>query len=134
MVRRFANLFRRQQPSHPAEPPDAGAAANPSQMHDAGLPPNAQLEGNIAGRTIQAVAQETTPASVIFTDGAVMKVKTGAPLPADALIGKTVKKVRQGGLHLELQFQDDTRATITLAEEASSVLLRDGKGTFEYAD
>jgi hypothetical protein len=108
--------------------------ANLSQSSAAELPANRILERIIVGRTIQAVAPETTPASITFVDGSVMKIKTGAPLPAEAPTGKTVQKVRQAGLRLELEFTDHSRATISLAEETSSVLLRDGQGTFEYAD
>ena len=133
MVNKIAHLFRRQR-SHSATTPGVGSGAYPSRPPDAELPPNKMLERIIAGRTIQAVAQDTTPASITFADGSVMQIKTGAALPAEALIGKTVKKVRQGGLRLELQFQDDSKGAITLAEETSSVLLRDSKGTFEYAD
>ena len=88
----------------------------------------------IAGRTVRAVAQDGTLASVTFADGSVMKIKSGAPAPVDALIGKTVQNVRQGGLCLELLFQDGSMAAVTLAEETSSVLLRDAQGAFEYAD
>ncbi len=128
MASRFGKFIKRQKPQPPAAPVEAGAQS-PGE-----LPANSMLERIIAGRTIQAVAQESQPASVTFTDGSVMKIKTGAPLPSEAMTGKTVKQVRQGGLRLELLFTDDSQATIGLAEETSSVLLRDGKGTFEYAD
>ncbi len=128
MTSRFAKFFKRQEPQPSPAPAETGA--QPATE----LPTNSMLERIIAGRTIQAVAQENQPASVTFADGSVMKIKTAAPLPAEAMTGKTVKKVRQGGLRLELLFADDSQATISLAEETSSVLLRDSKGTFEYAD
>jgi hypothetical protein len=126
MVRRIGDLFRRRQSSQ--------QAPGPAQTPDPVLRRNTMLERLIAGRTVQAVTPDATPASITFTDGSVMKVKTSAPLPADALMGKTVQQVRQGGLRLALQFEGGSTATIALAEETSSVLLRDAKGTFEYAD
>jgi hypothetical protein len=146
MFSRIAALFRRHPVDrrHPAGAPStggpagagpsAGAGSNSGQPTGPALPPNQMLQRIIAGRTISAVAQDTAPASLTFADGSVMKIKTGAALPADALLGKTVQHVRQGGLSLQLQFQDGSAATLTLAEETSSVLLRDAKGAFEYAD
>ncbi len=125
LIRRIANFFR-QQP--------AGAEPGAGPPPDTELRPNTMLQRIIAGRTIRALAVNAAPASITFTDGSVMRVKTGAPLQAGTLIGKTIKSVRQGGLRLELQFEDGSTAQITLAEETSSVLLRDAKGTFEYAD
>jgi hypothetical protein len=95
---------------------------------------NEMLARIIKGRTIGSVTQEGSLASVQFADGSLMKIKTGAPAPVDTLEGKTVQSVRQGGLCLELLFQDKSAGTIALAEETSSVLLRDAEGKFEYAD
>ncbi len=124
----IARLFGRRMAGSSGEAGAAGESPDPA------LPRNSMLERIIAGRTIQAVAQDATPASVTFSDGSVMKIKAGAALPAADMAGKTVRKVRQGGTTLELRFDDGSAATIALAEQASSVLLRDRNGTFEYAD
>jgi hypothetical protein len=48
--------------------------------------------------------------------------------------GRTVKQVRQEGSVLHLDFEDDSTMEIKLAEETSSVMVRDGKNKMEYAD
>ncbi len=142
---RIARLLKPKPPASPAgqvSPASGASPGGPGKPQpntadgepDTPLPPNRMLERLIAGRTVQAVAQDTAPASVTFSDGSVMKIKTGAPLPAATLTGKTIKAVRQGGLRLELDFADGSQAALTLAEETSSVLLRDARGNFEYAD
>jgi hypothetical protein len=134
MFARLTSLFGRRQPASSERPSGARPASRPGPPCDPELPLNPMLAHIIAGRTVRAVAQDGTLASVTFADGSVMKIKSGAPAPVDALIGKTVQNVRQGGLCLELLFQDDSMAAVTLAEETSSVLLRDAQGAFEYAD
>ena len=52
----------------------------------------------------------------------------------DSIAGRTVKSVRQKANEFDLGFTDGTTAAITLAEETSSVMLRDHKGALEYAD
>jgi hypothetical protein len=42
--------------------------------------------------------------------------------------------VRQKGTEFDLEFVDNSKAKITLAEETSSVMLRDKAGEMEYAD
>ncbi|HEX9116307.1 MAG TPA: hypothetical protein VGA61_09585 [Anaerolineae bacterium] len=141
MFGKLANLFGRKPAAGPAAnaAPPAAQAENPKPQAAAPpcaaeLPANAMLAKIIAGRAIQSVTQEDARATVTFSDGSVMKIKTGAPVPVEALTGKTVKDVGQDGVCLDLLFQDGAKARIILAEQASSVLLRDGQGTFEYAD
>ena len=66
-----------------------------------------------------------------FDDGSVLKIKTGAPFK-DSITGKTVKAVRQKATELDLDFTDGTSAKIILAEQTSSVMLRDKAGALEY--
>jgi hypothetical protein len=134
MFARITSRFGRRRTSDSAQAPGAQPAPNPGPPCEQELPFNPMLARIIAGRTVQAVAQDGALASVTFADGSLMKIKTGRPAPAAALTGKTVQNVRQGGLCLELLFQDNSVATVTLAEETSSVLLRDAQGKFEYAD
>ncbi len=96
---------------------------------------NELLTNTIGGRTIQEVAPGPGLLQVTFTDGSVMKIKTGGPPPAaDALVGRTVKGVYQADTLMDLTFTDRTTGRIKLAEATSSVILRDKDGNFEYAD
>ncbi len=95
---------------------------------------NRKLTPIIAGRTIKAVAQNDGALNVTFSDGSNMRIKTDSEVPAGQMVGRTVKAVRQGGTEMDLDMQDGTSAAITLAEETSSVMLRDAGGELEYAD
>jgi hypothetical protein len=53
---------------------------------------------------------------------------------AEALSGRTVKKVRQRGVVMDLDFADGSSAEVKLAEPTSSVMLRDRNNKLEYAD
>ncbi len=98
------------------------------------MAPNEKLTPLLAGRTIKSASQSDNLLVVTFGDGSTMKVKTGGPAPAATLQGHTVQMVRQGGAVIELDFTDKSTAQIKLAEATSSVMLRDAKGKFEYAD
>ena len=98
------------------------------------LPPNQELTPILKGRTVKSAVQMDNLLVVTFADGSTMKVKTGGPAPIAALQGRAVQMVRQGGVVMELAFSDHSKAQIKLAEETSSVMLRDAAGKFEYAD
>jgi len=95
---------------------------------------NQQLTPILKGRTVNSAVQTDNLLVVTFTNGSTMKVKTGGPAPIAALQGHTVKLVRQGGVVMELAFSDNSKAQIKLAEETSSVMVRNATGKFEYAD
>ena len=95
---------------------------------------NKKLTGIIKGRTIKTASAGDDATTITFSDGSSMKVKTGAKAQADALNGREVKAVRQQGTTLNLDFTDGSSAQVRLAEATSSVMLRDSKGTMEYAD
>ncbi len=95
---------------------------------------NHKLTTVIKGRAIKTTSAGADALSITFADGSTMKVKTGAAAQADALKGQTIKGARQSGTTLNLDFTDGSSAQVTLAEATSSVMLRDGKGTMEYAD
>ena len=98
------------------------------------MPLNRKLTPLIAGRTIRSADQRDNVLSVSFTDHSVMKIKTTASGPIEILPDRTVKAVRQKGDVLNLDFDDNSTVEIKLAEPTSSVMLRDGQGTLEYAD
>jgi hypothetical protein len=96
---------------------------------------NELLTNTIGGRTIQSVTPSAGLLQITFTDGSIMKIKTGGPSPAaDALVGHTVRQVHQTDTQMDISFTDHTTGRIKLAEATSSVILRDKDGNFEYAD
>lgn len=95
---------------------------------------NQKLTPIITGRTIESIEQADNLLNVHFADGSIMKIKTSAPAAIDLLKDHTVKSIRQKGAAMTIVFDDNTSASIVLAEAASSVMLRDAKGVMEYAD
>jgi len=95
---------------------------------------NKKLTPILAGRTVQAVSQIDALATVSYTDGSSMMIKTGTPLVQLDFQGRRVLKVRQTGALMNLDFDDRTSVEIPLAEAMSSVMLRDRDGRLEYAD
>ncbi len=95
---------------------------------------NRKLTPIIAGRSIKEATQRDGALNVTFGDGSNMRIKVGALAPTQQLAGRTVKSVRQGGTEMDLDMQDGTSVAISLAEETSSVMLRDAGGELEYAD
>ena len=61
-------------------------------------------------------------------------VKVTGTVPNLETTGRQVKAVRQKGQTLNIDFNDGSSAEIGMAEATSSVMLRDAKGTMEYAD
>jgi len=94
---------------------------------------NQKLTPIIAGRIVKHTKQSDGVLAIRFTDDSVMKIKTGAAF-TDSIVGRTVKAIRQQATEFDLDFTDGTSAKITLAEETSSVMLRDKAGALEYAD
>ncbi len=95
---------------------------------------NQKLAPLLAGRTVQAVSQIDALATVSFTDGSSLMIKTGGPLSQLDLQARRVLNLRQSGTRMNLDFEDGSTAEIQLADATSSVLLRDGQGRMEYAD
>jgi len=92
---------------------------------------NKKLTPIIAGRTVKHTKQSDGLLQIEFDDGSVMKIKTGTPFTA-SIAGRTVKAVRQRATEFDLDFADGTSAAITLAEETSSVMLRNAAGVLEF--
>lgn len=98
---------------------------------------NHKLTAALEGRRVRSVEQEGETLTVTFEDGALMTVRTGAPVaPASTgnFAGKTVAAVRQAGTRLDLDFDGGGTLEVQTAEATSSVLLRDANGELEYAD
>ena len=94
---------------------------------------NHKLTGILQGRTISGTANQGSTLTIHFTDGSSMAVQT-AGSSNSASSGGTVQAVRQQGTTLELAFEGGGTLDIPLAEETSSVMVRDKGGVMEYAD
>ena len=95
---------------------------------------NRKLTPLLAGRTVQSVEQIENLLTIVFSDGSTMQVKTSGPAAALDFQGQRVRKVRQAGALMHMDFADKTSVALPLAGATASVLLRDGNGVFEYAD
>ncbi len=94
---------------------------------------NRKLTGVLKGRTVQSAQSQGEALKVGFTDGSTMAVRTGGAMD-QALTGGTVRAVRQQGTRMNLDFENGSTMEIHLAEETSSVMVRDKEGKLEYAD
>ena len=94
---------------------------------------NHKLTSLIQGRTIASTSNQNALLTIAFTDNSKMTVQT-AGSSNSASTGGTVKAVRQAGTTLNLDMAGGGTMEISLAEETSSVMVRDGSGTMEYAD
>jgi hypothetical protein len=95
---------------------------------------NQKLTTIISGHTIQSVSQKDNLGQLTFTDGSVLTVDLAAPMPDKVTRRGRVKLVRQDGTVMIFEFTDDSSLEITLAEAASSVLLRNAEGKLVYAE
>lgn len=97
---------------------------------------NRKLTPIIAGRAIAQVGWDGATALLHFDDGSVLRVRTAAPPAADAPPLKlgTVRAVRQSTAAIAFDLEDGSSLQLPLAEPTSCVMLRDAKGTMEYAD
>ena len=95
---------------------------------------NNKLTKILKGRTVQNVSVGDNRLTVEFHDGSKLSVKIGDGETSGTPVGLTVKGVRQKDTSLNLDFTDGSVQTVPLAEETSSVMLRDANGALEYAD
>jgi len=100
---------------------------------------NRKLTPLLARRTLQSTTSEGTLLKLHFADGSVLTIMTPDTVPPDRAptqhsAPRTVKKVRQSRIFLQLDFDDDSTLAVPLAEPTSSVMLRAANGTLEYAD
>ncbi len=94
---------------------------------------NHQLTGVLKGRTITGTGNSGNVLTIHFDDGSKMTVQTTGSSNSAATGGK-VAAVRQQGTRLELDFAGGGTLEIPLAEETSSVIVRDKNNVMEYAD
>ncbi len=94
---------------------------------------NHKLTSLLQGRTLAGTSNANSALTISFTDNSKMTVQT-AGSSNSASTGGTVKAVRQQGTTLSLDMENGDTLEIPLAEETSSVMVRDAGGTMEYAD
>ncbi|HEY7860599.1 MAG: hypothetical protein ACHQRL_03255 [Gemmatimonadales bacterium] len=97
---------------------------------------NQKLTPVIAGRTIAQIGWDGAAALLHFDDGSVLRIHTpSAPASGAAplKLGK-VRAVRQSADTIAFDMADGSSLELPLAEATSCVMLRDAKGTMEYAD
>ncbi|MBX6333698.1 MAG: hypothetical protein IRY91_17775 [Gemmatimonadaceae bacterium] len=94
---------------------------------------NQKLTAVLRGRSIVDVAHRDATARVRFDDGSVMTVRTDGTPPADVQHAP-VRAVRQRDTILQLDLDPEGTVTFHTAEPTASVMVRDRKGTMEYAD
>jgi hypothetical protein len=98
---------------------------------------NKKLTGVLAGRTVERIDQDGGTATVQFDDGSIMTVQTAggaATSPGSASALGRVRAVRQQGTTLDLDLETGATLTLRTAEPTSSVIVRAGDRTLEYAD
>ena len=94
---------------------------------------NHKLTSLIRGRTVSGTSNQGDVLTLLFNDGSQMTVQT-AGSSNSAATGGTVQAVRQQGTTLALDFAAGGTLEVPLAEETSSVIVRDKNGAMEYAD
>lgn len=94
---------------------------------------NHQLTGVLKHRIIASTSNQGNVLTIQFTDGSYMTIQT-AGSSNSAATGGTIKAVQQQGTTLALEFEAGAAQEITLAEETSSVMVRDKNKIMEYAD
>ena len=94
------------------------------------MPRNQKLTKVIAGRTIKAVTTEPGSVLVLFDDQSTMNIKTAeaATIPT----GGKVKSVHEAKAEFKIDFEDNSSATLSLADPGSSVAVRDKNNAVEY--
>lgn len=94
---------------------------------------NHKLTDVLKGRKITSTSNSGGVMTIGFDNGSTMTVQTGNTGSNSASSG-TIEKVQQGGKELVLVMDGGSTMTIPLAEETSSVMVRDKDNTMEYAD
>ena len=95
---------------------------------------NHKLTEILRGRTISSVASDSTSLSITLDDGSVMTIQKSPDCIVPVVPNSPVDKVRQAGRQLDIDLTNGSTFSVVTAEDTSSVVLRDAKGVFEYAD
>jgi hypothetical protein len=97
---------------------------------------NQKLTPVIKGRTIAQLSWDGPAAQLHFDDGSVLRIHTVAAPPSGpppVTLGK-VRAVRQSLDTIAFDLDGPSTLQFALAEPTSCVMLRDAKGSLEYAD
>jgi len=94
---------------------------------------NHKLTGVLKGHKITNTGNAGGLMTIGFDDGSTMTIQT-ADTGSNSASSGTVEKVQQEGTTLALIMEGGSTMTIPLAEETSSVMVRDKNGAMEYAD
>jgi hypothetical protein len=92
---------------------------------------NQKLTRVIGGRTVERATAEPGKLVIKFNDQSTMQVKTSG-IAGIFPPGDKVKVVQEDGPEFRLQFEDDSTATLQLADPGSSVAVRDKNSRVEY--
>ena len=95
---------------------------------------NQKLTHLIAGRSISGISQAGGVLTVTLDDGSVLTIKTAPSNANTTATGGKITKVQQQGTDLALVLDGGKTLAFKLAEETSSVMMRDKAGGFAYAD
>jgi hypothetical protein len=97
---------------------------------------NQKLTPIIKGRTIAQIGWDGPTALLTFDDGSTLRIHTAGAPRGDAPAAKLgrVRAVRQSNDSIAFDLDDDSSVQFSLAEATSCVMLRDAKGTLQYAD
>lgn len=94
---------------------------------------NHKLTDVLKGRSITSTSNSGGVMTIGFDDGSTMTIQTGNTSSNSASSG-TIEKAQQEDTTLALVMEGGSAMTIPLAEETSSVMVRDKNHTMEYAD
>lgn len=95
---------------------------------------NIKLSRIVQGRTIVGFNQADNRVTIEFGDGSKLVVRVDGTESVSVSAGAKLKGVRQKATNLTFDFIDGSSHSFQLAEETSSVILRDANGKLEYAD
>jgi hypothetical protein len=106
----------------------------PRGNRDYPMTSNHKLTGLLQGRTITSTRNADGALTVGFDDGSIMTVQTAPENANQAATGGKIAKAQQSGTDLALVLENGTTYAIKMAEETSSVMVRDKGHKMEYAD
>jgi hypothetical protein len=99
---------------------------------------NRKLTGILKGRVLDSCETVSDGLVLRFSDHSTMHVKTGAPADKSAVASccnAAISNVRQQDANLMLEFASHEQSLrLQTSEPTASVMLRDAKGSLEYAD
>ncbi len=94
---------------------------------------NHKLTSILKGRRVKSTSNANDKMAIHFHDDSVMTIHTAGSSNV-GMTGGTVKAVRQQGTDFNLDFEEGSTLTMTLAEATSSVMVRNKDEDLEYTD